>query len=79
MPIDGEEREWENMEICKGGTMIRQRMLKDHDGAVYFMMKSANGTVRVLRTDPGAEMGDDQFVKTVYQLRSDKIYFMLYH
>ena len=70
--------EWEMMDICKGGTMIRQRMIMDDKGAVYFMMRSANGTVRVMRTNPSAEMGADQFVKTVYQLRSDKIYFLLF-
>ena len=62
----GNEREWEPMEICKGGTMVRQRMIMDDKGAIFFMMKSANGTVRVLRVDPTAEMGADQFVKCVY-------------
>ena len=70
--------EWEMMDICKGGTMIRQRMVMDDQGAIYFMMKSANGTVRVNRVNPSAEMGADQFVKTVYQLRSDRVYFLLF-
>lgn len=74
-----EDCEYEQMDICRGGTMIRQPMIKDSDGAIYFMMKSSNDTVRVLRTDPNAEMGGDTFVKTVFQLRSSLIYFMLFH
>jgi len=41
-------------------------MIMDPQGAVYFAMRSANGTVKVMRTDPYAEMGDDKFVKSVY-------------
>ena len=59
--------------------MIRQPMIKDADGAIYFMMKSSNDTVRVLRTDPNAEMGGDTFVKAVFTLRSSLIYFLLFH
>ena len=59
MDDDGEEKIWEPMEICKGGTMVRQRMVMDDKGAIYFMMKSANGTVKVMRVDPSAEMGAD--------------------
>ena len=58
--------------------MVRQRMIMDDKGAIYFMMKSANGTVRVLRTDPTIEMGTDKFIKCVYQLRSTQIYFLLF-
>jgi len=54
-------------------------MIMDNDGAVYFMMHYENGTVKVLRTDPYAEMGGDGFVKTVFSLRSSKIYFLLFH
>ena len=70
--------EWEMLDICKGGEMVRQRMIMDDKGAIYFMMKSANGTVRVLRTDPTIEMGTDKFIKCVYQLRSTQIYFLLF-
>ena len=58
--------------------MVRQRMIMDDKGAIYFMMKSANGTVKVLRTDPTIEMGTDKFIKCVYQLRSTQIYFLLF-
>lgn len=75
---DGEERVWEPLEVAKGGDMVRQRMCMDDKGAIYFMMKSSNGTVKVMRTDPYAEMGADSFVKVVYTLRSDKVYFLLY-
>lgn len=60
------DRGWEGMEICKSGVMVRQRMIMDPQGAVYFAMRSASGTVKVMRTDPYAEMGDDKFVKSVY-------------
>jgi len=79
MPIDGEDREWEAMEICKSGEMVRQRMIIDPKGGIYFMMKSATGSVKVMRTDPYAEMGDAKFVKCVYTLRSSKVYFLLQH
>jgi hypothetical protein len=54
-------------------------MIMDAEGAIYFMMRYENGTVKVLRTDPFAEMGGDGFVKTVFSLRSSKIYFLLFH
>ena len=59
--------------------MIRQPMIKDTDGAIYFMMKSTDDTVRVLRIDPKAEYGDETFFKTVFTLRSSLIYFMLFY
>ena len=34
-------------------------MIMDKAGAIYFMTKASNGTVKVLRTDPQIEMGDD--------------------
>ena len=40
------------MAICKGGKMVRQPMITDATGAVYFMMEYENGTVKVLRTNP---------------------------
>lgn len=54
-------------------------MIIDSSGAIYFMMKSSTGMIKVMRTDPGAEMGDEKFVKCVYTLRSSKVYFFLQH
>lgn len=70
---------FEQMDICRGGKMVRQRMVLDEEGAVYFMMKTENDTVRVMRMDPMAEMGDHKFVKTVFSLRSSLIYFLLFY
>lgn len=67
------------MDVCKGGQMVRQPMIIDNDGAIYFMMKYDSGNIKVLRTDPYAEMGGDSFIKPVFQLRSSKIYFLLFH
>ena len=44
--------QFEDMAIVKGVKMIRQTMIKDADGAIYFMTQTANNTVNVLRTDP---------------------------
>ena len=44
--------QFEDMAIAKGVKMIRQTMIKDADGAIYFMTQTANNTVNVLRTDP---------------------------
>jgi len=71
--------QFEDMAIAKGVKMIRQTMIKDADGAIYFMTQTANNTVNVLRTDPYAEMGGEGFVKSVFTLRSSKIYFLLFH
>lgn len=46
--------------------MVRQQMFMDVNGAIYFMMKYGKDVIRVLRTDPTVEMGDDNFVKTVF-------------
>lgn len=54
-----DECNFEQLDICKSGVMVRQRMIMDKHGAIYFMMKGPNGTVRVMRTDPYAEMGND--------------------
>lgn len=67
------------MDICRSGKMVRQHMVLDEDGAVYFMMQTENDTVRVMRMDPMAEMGDHKFVKTVFSLRSSLIYFLLFY
>jgi len=74
-----EDTEFEQMDICRGGTMIKQDMIMDDNGAVYFMMKTPNDTVKVMRTDPMAEMGGDSFVRTVFTLRSSCVYFLLYN
>lgn len=54
-------------------------MILDDTGAIYFMMKTPNDTVKVYRADPMVEMGGAGFVKEVFSLRSTKIYFMLCH
>jgi len=54
-------------------------MIRDADGGIYFMTQTPNNTVYVLRTNPYAEMGGEGFVKSVFTLRSSKIYFLLYH
>jgi len=53
---------WEPMEISKFGTMVRQNMIMDKHGALYFMMKPTAGLRVVYRVDPLAEMGTDAFV-----------------
>lgn len=73
-----EDAEWEDLTICRSGTMIKQQMLMDDKGAIYFMMLSDNGTVRVLRTDPQIEMGGEGFIKPVFSFRSSKVYFFLF-
>jgi general stress protein 26 len=54
-----EDCEFEQLDVCKGGEVVRQNMIMDKDGAIYFMTKASNGTVKVLRTNPMVEMGDD--------------------
>lgn len=53
---------WEPMELSKFGTMVRQNMIMDKHGALYFMMKPTAGLKVVYRVDPLAEMGTDSFV-----------------
>lgn len=36
---------FEQLAVCKGSVMVRQGMIQDLDGAVYFMMQSANDAV----------------------------------
>ena len=50
--------------------MVRQPIITDASGAVYFMMQHDNGNVSVLRTDPNVVMGEEDFVRCVYKLRS---------
>lgn len=59
--------------------MIKQDMIMDDAGAIYFMMKTPNDTVKVMRTDPYKEMGGDGFVKVVFTLRSSCVYFLLFN
>lgn len=76
---DFEEHEmWEPMELSKFGKMVRQNMVMDKHGALYFMMQPTSGLTKVYRVDPLAEMGTDSFVKSVYQMRSNQVYFFLY-
>ena len=65
------------MEVCKGGQMVRQRMIMDPAGAIYFMM-NYKGVIKVMRVDPTTEMGDAAFVKPVFTLRTNNIYFLLF-
>ena len=57
--------------------MVRQRMIMDAKGAIYFMM-NYKGLIKVMRADPAAEMGSAAFIKPVFTLRSQNIYFLLY-
>lgn len=56
--------------------MVRQPMIMDDNGALYFMIKTGE-TIKVLRTDPAIEMGGAGFIKPVFSLRSTCIYFLL--
>lgn len=58
--------------------MIRQPMIMDDKGAIYFMIKTHQGTVKVLRTDPLIEMGGAGFIKSVFTLRTSQVYFLLF-
>lgn len=71
--------EFEKLNVCYGVQMIRQPMILDESGAIFFMMKTPNDTVKVYRADPMIEMGGDGFVKEVFSLRSARIYFFLCH
>ena len=57
--------------------MVRQQMIMDEKGAIFFMMNN-QGDIKVLKIDPSIEMGDDNFVKSIFTLRSSDIYFFLY-
>ena len=74
---DDGDIKFEQLDVCKGVEMVRQSMIQDNDGAVYFMMKAPGDKVRVMRTDPLVEMGSENFVRPVFTLRSSKIYFLL--
>ena len=54
-------------------------MIMDKDGAIYFMTRTQQGIVKVLRTNPQVEMGDSQFIKPVYTFRSFTNYFLLFN
>ena len=54
-------------------------MIKDGAGGIYWMMQAENGVVKVMRAEPQSEMGSENFIKTVYQIGSAQIYFLLYH
>mmetsp|Transcript_1797 Transcript_1797/g.2555 ORF Transcript_1797/g.2555 Transcript_1797/m.2555 type:complete len:208 (+) Transcript_1797:3003-3626(+) len=56
--------------------MVRQPMIMDDHGALYFMIKTGE-TIKVLRVDPVIEMGGAGFIKSVFSLRSSCIYFLL--
>ena len=51
-------------------------MIRDTDGAIYFMMKSTDDTIRVIRADPNAEMGTNDYLKVVFTFYSSLVYFM---
>lgn len=44
-------------------------MQMDDNGAIYFVVKTESGLVKVIRVDPNAEMGNAGFVKSIYSLR----------
>jgi len=62
--------------VFKGAEMVRQPMIMDDNGALYFMIKTGE-TIKVLRTDPLIEMGGAGFIKSVFSLRSSMVYFLL--
>ena len=74
---DDEPIEFEDFDVFKGATMVRQPMIMDDKGAIYFMIKTAN-QVKVLRTDPLVEMGQNGFIKSVFTLRASRVFFLLY-
>ena len=48
----------------------------DDDGAIYFAVKTGRDIVKVLRVDPKMEMGNQGFVKSVFQLKCQEIHFL---
>jgi len=68
---------FEQVDAFKNAEMVRQPMILDGKGALYFMTKNKDN-VKVLRTDPTIEMGAHGFIKSVYALRTSLVYFLLY-
>ena len=64
------------MDITKGSVPVRQVMKMDNKGAIYFVVKTETGMVKVCRVDPNCEMGNAGFVKQVYAYRCNDIYFL---
>ena len=44
-------------------------------GAVYFAVQTEAGLMRILRADPNVDMGNANFIKSVFQMRCDYIHF----
>ena len=69
--------EWEEtLDICKGAVPMKQSIQMDQKGALYFVVKTEAGVVKVLRVDPNAEMGNAGFIKCVFTLRCEYIHFL---
>ena len=51
-------------------------MQMDRKGALYFVVKTEAGLVKVCRVDPMAEMGNAGFIKAIFTLRCEYIHFL---
>ena len=54
-------------------------MIQGENGAIYWMMREGDDTIKVMRADPHQEMGSEDFITCVFTFRSKKIYFLLKH
>ena len=69
--------EWDtSLDITKGAVPMKQAMQMDPStGAVYFAVQTEAGLMRILRADPNVDMGNANFIKSVFQMRCDYIHF----
>lgn len=53
-------------------------MVIDDAGSLYWLVRTKDGNVRILRHNPKLEMGSIGFIKNVFEFRSDHVYFFLH-
>lgn len=56
------------MEIARAAKPVQHFIVQDKDNIIHFLVRYDSGLVKVLRVDPTIEMGEDNFIKSVYSL-----------
>lgn len=68
-----------DLEVSKNGSMVKVPMIMDSTGALFWLHFLEDKEVGVLRHNPKLQMGNSNFIQTVFQMRAEHIFFFLFN
>lgn len=80
LAADKDEIDFIKLDVMKGKgcKMMRIHMQMDKTGSLYWLCRFDGNLVKVFRHNPNAEMGDEDFIQLVYEVRTEVVYFFVF-